>query len=159
MIHMCVNAQTTPSTWHIVMTRNKTLMRRQVMPSYPQTRVLYVDDHDDSREMLCTLLAISQIDVTAVANARNAVSLMESERFDLYVLESWLPVTDGFELCRLIREHHPKTPVVFFSGAAFDADQKRGIDAGASAYVCKPDLDGLMGSITQFVSHGKGVAA
>ena len=129
------------------------------MPSYPQTRVLYVDDHDDSREMLCTLLAISQIDVTAVDNARKAVSLMESERFDLYLLETWLPGTDGFELCRILRERTPKTPVVFFSGAAFEADQKRGIEAGACAYVCKPDLDGLMGSITQCVSYAKGVGA
>lgn len=129
------------------------------MPSHPQTRVLYVDQHDDSREMLCTLLAISQIDVTGVATAKNAVSLMESERFDLCLLESWLPVTDGFELCRILRERHPETPVVFFSGAAFDVDQKRGIEAGASAYVCKPDLNGLLGSITQFISHGEGVAA
>ena len=129
------------------------------MQSYPQTRVLYVDDHDDSREMLRTLLAISQIDVTAVPNASKAVSLMESEPFDLYVLESWLPVTDGFELCRQIRERHPRVPVVFFSGAALAADQKRGIEAGACAYVCKPDLDGLLGSIAQCVTHGKAAAA
>lgn len=129
------------------------------MPSDPQTRVLYVDDHDDSREMLTTLLAISQIDVTAVATAKNAEVLMQSERFDLCLLESWLPDSDGFELCRRIREVHPKTPVVFFSGAAFDIDQKRGIEAGASAYVCKPDLVGLLGSITRFVSRGKNAAA
>lgn len=129
------------------------------MSSDPQTRVLYVDDHDDSREMLTTLLAISQIDVTAVATAENAEVLMQSERFDLCLLESWLPDTDGFELCRRIREVHPKTPVVFFSGAAFDGDQKRGLEAGASAYVCKPDLAGLLGSITRFVSREKNVAA
>ena len=129
------------------------------MPSDAQTRVLYVDDHDDSREMLATLLALSQIDVTAVATAKSAVLLMQSERFDVCLLESWLPDTDGFELCRRIREVHPKTPVVFFSGAAFDVDQKRGIEAGASAYVCKPDLDGLLGSISKLVSYGARVAA
>ena len=125
----------------------------------PQTRVLYVDDHADSREMLTTLLAISQIDVTAVPCARTAVSLIQSKRFDLYLLESWLPDTDGFELCRMIREADPKTPVVFFSGAAWEVDQKRGIEAGASDYVCKPDLDGLMGSISKFVCRAKSVAA
>ena len=129
------------------------------MPSDTQTRVLYVDDHDDSREMLTTLLAISQIDVTAVASAKNAVLMMQSERFDLCLLESWLPDTDGFELCREIREIHPMTPVVFFSGAAFDVDQKRGLEAGASAYVCKPDLDGLLGSISKLVSHRASIAA
>ena len=50
-------------------------------------------------------------------------------------------------------------PVLFFSGAAYEADKKRAIDAGASAYVCKPDLNGLLGSITQFISRGEGVAA
>ena len=129
------------------------------MRSHPQTRVLYVDDHDDSREMLTTLLAISRIDVTAVATAKNAVLLMQSERFDLCLLESWLPDTDGYELCRIIRGIHPKTPVLFFSGAALDVDQKRGLDAGASAYVCKPDLAGLLGSISKLVSQGARVAA
>ena len=129
------------------------------MPSHTQTRVLYVDDHDDSREMLTTLLATLQVDVTAVATATTAVSLMQSDQFDLYLLESWLPVTDGFDLCRVMREVHPHTPVVFFSGAASEVDQKRGIEAGASAYVCKPDLDGLMGCISKFVHHGASVAA
>lgn len=129
------------------------------MPLQPQARVLYVDDDDDSREMLSTLLGISKIDVTAVATAESALSLIQAERFDLYLLDSWLADTDGFELCRLMRRTHPNTPVLFFSGAAYEADKKRGIDAGASAYVCKPDLNGLLGSITQFISLGEGVAA
>lgn len=129
------------------------------MPSNSQTRVLYVDDDADSREMLSTLLAISQINVTAVATAESALSLIHAEPFDLYLLDSLLSDTDGFELCRLMRKTHPHTPVLFFSGAAYDADKKRGIDAGASAYVCKPDLQGLLGSIRQFVSPGESAAA
>lgn len=129
------------------------------MPLQPQARVLYVDDDNDSREMLSTLLGISKIDVTAVASAKSALSLIQAERFDLYLLDSWLADTDGFELCRLMRRTHPNTPVLFFSGAAYEADKKRGIDAGASAYVCKPDLNGLLGSITHFISRGEGVAA
>ena len=128
------------------------------MPSKPQTRVLYVDYHDDSREMLKLLLSISQIDVTAVASAESALSLIRAEPFSLYVLDSWLADSDGFELCRLMRESNPDTPVLFFSGAAYDTDKRRGMEAGASAYLCKPDLDGLLGSINQFVSHPEGAA-
>ena len=127
------------------------------MPSRLQTRVLYVDYHDDSREMLKALLSISQIDVTAVASAESALSLIEAERFDIYLLDSWLADTDGFELCRLMRESKPDTPVLFFSGAAYEVDRRRGMEAGASAYLCKPDLDGLIGSINQFVSHPEAV--
>lgn len=120
--------------------------------------MLYVDEHDDSREMLRTLLSISRIDVTAVATAESALSLIHAERFDLYLLDSWLADSDGFELCRLMRESTPETPVLFFSAAAYEADKRRGIEAGASAYLCKPDLDGLLGSINQFVSAAKGAA-
>ena len=67
------------------------------MPSKTRTRVVYVDDDDDSREMLKTLLAISRIDVTAVATAESALSLIDAERFDAYLLDSWLPDTDGFD--------------------------------------------------------------
>ena len=129
------------------------------MPSEPRTRVLYVDDDDDSREMLSTLLAISSIEVTGVATAESAISLIDAERFDVYLLDAWLPGTDGFELCRLIRKTNPTTPVLFFSGAAHDKDRQRGIDAGASAYVCKPDVTALLGTISQIVSQSHNVAA
>ena len=129
------------------------------MPSKPQTRLLYVDYDDDSREMLKLLLAISQIDVTAVASAESAMSLIDAERFDMFLLDSWLADSDGFELCRVMRKSHPNTPVLFFSGAAYESDKRKGMEAGASAYLCKPDLEGLLGSITQFVPHLDGAAA
>lgn len=129
------------------------------MPSQTQTRVLYVDDDPDSREMLKTLLAISRIDVTAVATAESAMSLINAERFDAYLLDSWLPDTDGFELCRLMREANPTTPVLFFSGAAYETDIQRGFAAGASAYVCKPDVRGLLGTISHFVSNSQCITA
>jgi len=53
----------------------------------------------------------------------------------------------------------PDTPVLFFSGAACEADRKRGIAAGANDYVIKPDLDGLLGSIKRFISGADGAPA
>jgi DNA-binding response OmpR family regulator len=85
--------------------------------------------------------------------------LIQAEHFDLYLLDTWLPDLDGFELCRRMRDFDPHTPILFFSGAAYDADKKRGIEAGANAYVIKPDVDGLLGSITQFVSHAESTTA
>jgi len=129
------------------------------LPSQPLIRVLYVEHDDDSREMLRLLLALSRIDVTAVATAESALSLIQADRFDLYLLDSWLPDTNGFELCRQMREIHPQTPVLFFSGEAFEADKQRGIEAGAIAYVCKPDLPELLGNISRFLPQAASVAA
>ena len=129
------------------------------MLSNPRPRVLYVDDDEDSREMLSTILGFSRIETKAVGTAAQALLLIQAERFDLYLLDSRLPDLDGFELCRQIRDFDPHTPILFFSGAAYEADKKRGIEAGANAYVIKPDIDGLLGNITHFVSHAQSVAA
>ena len=125
----------------------------------PRPRVLCVDDDEDSRVMLITLLRSALIEAKAVGTAAQALSLIQKEPFDLYLLDAWLPDLDGFELCRRLRDYDPQTPILFFSGAAYEADKKRGIEAGANAYVIKPDVAGLVGSVTQFVSHAESATA
>lgn len=125
------------------------------MSSNLRPRVLYVDDDEDSRAMLRMLLGIELIEAETVGTAAQALSLVQAERFDLYLMDVRLPEIDGFELCRRLRAIDRHTPILFFSGAAFEADRKRGIEAGANAYVIKPDLDGLLGNIKQFVSPGE----
>jgi DNA-binding response OmpR family regulator len=105
--------------------------------------------------MLTTLLKHALIEAKAVGTAAHALSSMQTERFDLYLLDGRLPDLDGFELCRRIRAFDPHTPILFFSGAAYTDDQQRGIEAGADAYVIKPDLDGLLESVRHFVSRAE----
>lgn len=124
----------------------------------PLPRVLCVDDDEDAREMLSELLKVSLIEARAVGTAAQALSLIQTEHFDLYLLDSWLPDLDGAELCRRVRALDPNTPVLFYSGAAYDDDKKRAIEAGANAYVTKPDIDGLLGSVTELVSLARCVA-
>lgn len=129
------------------------------MPLNPRPRVLCVDDDEDSRDLLSTVLRLARIEAKAVGTAAQALSLIQAEPFDLYLLDVRLPDLDGFELCRRLRAFDPHTPILFFSGAAYEADKKRGIEAGANAYVIKPDIDGLVGSITQFVFHAESATA
>jgi len=121
------------------------------MPSIPQFAVLYVDDNEDSRVMLGALLSFCDIEVKAVGNAIQALRLIESECFDLYLLDAWLPDMNGFELCRHLRLLDPFKPILFFSGAASEADKQKGIEAGATGYVVKPNVGGLLESITHFL--------
>ena len=118
-------------------------------------RVLYVDDDEDSREMLRTLLELRSIETKAVGTAGEALSSIQAEHFDLYLLDSWLPDLDGFELCRRMRRYDSNTPILFFSGAGGETDKKMGHQAGANAYVIKPDVRQLLGSIDQFIPRAK----
>ena len=115
-------------------------------------RILCVEDHEDSREMLSMILRMELIEATSVGTAEAALASIQAERFNLVLLDAWLPDLDGFELCRRLRSLDPHTPIVFFSGAAHEADKQRGIEAGADAYVSKPDIETLLGKIKQFVS-------
>lgn len=123
------------------------------MLSNPRPHVLCVDDDEDSRVMLVTLLKLAFIEAKAVGTAAQALSLIQAEHFDLYMLDAWLPEIDGFELCRRMRALDSHTPILFFSGAAYATDKKKGIDAGADAYVKKPDIDELVENIRQLTSQ------
>jgi DNA-binding response OmpR family regulator len=57
-----------------------------------------VDGDEDSRFMLIMLLGLAMIEATAAGDAAEALSLMQAERFDLCLLDAWLPKIDGFEL-------------------------------------------------------------
>lgn len=129
------------------------------MLSNPRPRVLCIDDHEDSRVMLIALLGFARIEAEAVETAAQALSLIQTERFDLYLLDGWMPGFDGFELCRQMRAFDPHTPILFFSGVACEADKKRAIEAGANAYVVKPDVHGLIGSVTQLLSQTESATA
>jgi two-component system response regulator MprA len=128
------------------------------MPPKARLRVLCVDNDEDSRVMLTALLKLAFIEAKAVGTGAQALSSVQAEPFDLYMLDSRLPDVDGFELCRRLRAIDRRTPILFFSGAAFEADKKKGIEAGANAYVVKPDLDSLMSNIRQFVSAARPTA-
>lgn len=129
------------------------------MPGDLNPTVLCVDDDADSREMLGLLLKFWRIETKAVGTAAQALALIQAERFDLFLLDTLLPDLDGFELCRRLRSLDPDTPILFFSGAAYETDKQKGIDAGANAYVAKPDVEGVLGRIRQFVFQPQGAVA
>jgi DNA-binding response OmpR family regulator len=109
--------------------------------------------------MLSTALRLWRIEARAVATAKEALSLIQTERFDLYLLDARLPDLNGFELCRRMRDFDPHTPILFFSGAPFEADKKRGMAAGANDYVTKPNMDVLLRTIPQFVARAENTTA
>lgn len=122
------------------------------MPSTTPSRVLCVDDDEDACEMLSLLLKTHQIDATCVRSAAQAWTLIKAERFDLYMLDGWLPNVDGFEVCRRIRQFDSTTPILFYSGAAYESDKQKGVAAGANAYVTKPDFDGLLETMFDLIA-------
>ena len=120
------------------------------MEHYDYLRVLYADDHEDTCEMVTATLKFSDIEVTSAKTVAEAWRLAQTEYFDLYLLEIRFPDGDGLELCRRLRECAPHTPIIFYSGFAYEADKKSGLAAGANAYLAKPYTDELAEIISRF---------
>lgn len=103
-----------------------------------QKRVLCVEDDADTCAMISSLLGLINCEVTSAGTADEARNKIRSDSFDLYILDNWLPGASGVELCREIREHDSTTPIMFYSGAAYDTDREQALSAGAQAYLAKP---------------------
>ena len=101
-------------------------------------RVLYIEDHDDTRELVTLVLEQRSYEVVTGSTIKSGVALAGSQDFDLYLLDSWLPDGSGLDLCKQIRQFDEDTPILFYSAAAYEIDRDQAIDSGAQAYLIKP---------------------
>ena len=121
-------------------------------------RILYVEDHEDTRESISLLLKFSDYDVVDMDSGTTALSQAQREHFDLYLFDSRLPDVSGVELCRKIREFDASTPILFFSGVAYEAEKQSALKCGAQGYLTKPDdMDALADTISRLIKDSRAV--
>ncbi len=101
--------------------------------------ILIVDDDDEIRSFLCEEFA-ALYNVIDCADGKEALDAMHRERIDLVISDIMMPVMDGIELCRQIRQNvrMSATPVVLLTAKSSDQDRLEGLSAMADAYVTKP---------------------
>jgi DNA-binding response OmpR family regulator len=122
-------------------------------------RILYVDDHEDTSFMLTHLLGQSNYEVVTASSMMDALNLIKSEKFDLYVLDKRLPDGSGLDLCRRLNQATPGVPVIFYSGDAYELHREEGLSAGADAYVTKPNIDELIKIVHECLADAECSAA
>ena len=122
-----------------------------------ERRILFIEDHEDTRELVSFVLEASGYSVTSETTVAGALQIAKNEKFDLYLLDNWLPDGTGFELCQRVREFDETTPVLFYSGAVFDSDKLAAIEAGAQGYLAKPcPYSDLLRAVTVLIDHAEG---
>jgi len=105
-------------------------------------RVLLAEDNKVNQALAAALLRKRRHEVTIVDNGQEAVDLVRRSEFDLVLMDVQMPVMDGFEATRVIREMESgagrRLPIIAVTAHAMEGDRTRCLQAGMDDYVSKP---------------------
>jgi len=106
--------------------------------SYKESKILLVEDE----ETLAVGLEFNLIEegylVEWAKDGREAVSLFESDNFDMIILDIMLPYIDGFEIAEIVRKANPQMPILMLTARTSKGDMVKGLELGADDYITKP---------------------
>ncbi len=118
-------------------------------------QILVVDDSITSRTLIRSVLENNGYVVTTAVNGKDALQILRTKSFGLVVTDVQMPVMDGFELTKHIKEQEKikETPVIIVSSLASEAYKKRGAEVGADAYIVKGQFESktLLSVVKQLV--------
>ncbi|MBI4564566.1 MAG: sigma-54-dependent Fis family transcriptional regulator, partial [Planctomycetes bacterium] len=101
-------------------------------------RVLVVDDEKEMLDVCRDILRSMNVDVVTESNPLHAIARLESERFDLAIVDIRMPEADGLEVLRQGRSANPDMAVLLMTAFPTDATIERSVMLGATGYVTKP---------------------
>lgn len=110
-------------------------------------RVLVVDDHPVNRRVIRLFLEPFECELVEAENGRHALDVLQHEAVDLVLMDVNMPVMDGLEATRRLRQdpRFARLPVVALTADVMSAQIKTCLDAGCDAHVAKPiDLRNLL---------------
>jgi len=123
--------------------------------SGPRPRILVVEDHEDSRDMLREFLQFEGYDVEVAADGRVGIDAALERRPVVVLIDLGLPLVDGFQVARAIRERLGHNIwLVALTSRTTPADRRRSAEAGFDLHVAKPvAIDRLRGILRDIVSR------
>ena len=109
-------------------------------------KILVVEDEDSVSNLICEILEREGYQTSAVWNGEQALPAAERESPDLIILNVVMPILDGFQACRRLKDN-AKTegiPIIFVTGQGGVDQRILGYDLGADHYITKPFHPGVL---------------
>ena len=111
-------------------------------------KILLVEDESKIANAVARGLKYEGFEVSIASDGEEALILGKDEEFDCIVLDRMLPLKEGVEVCKELRESNIKTPIIMLTAKSGVNDKIEGLDAGADDYLAKPfSLDELLARI------------
>jgi DNA-binding response OmpR family regulator len=136
----------------------KDLLDKVVHEHQGHATILAVEDNTDLLRFLLQQLEQRGYTAFGAANGKEALSVMETNNVDVVVSDVMMPEMDGFELCQHIKTdiRYSHVPVILLTARSQMADQIKGLQLDADAYVVKPfSMDYVVANIDALVSNRK----
>jgi CheY-like chemotaxis protein len=109
-----------------------------IVKSGKDMKKILVAEDNDSNFILMSYILKKYYEFERAKNGQEAVEKADSGNFDLILMDIKMPIMDGMEATRLIREKYPDLPIVALTANAFDSDRTMAMEAGCNDFLSKP---------------------
>ena len=130
-------------------------MNKPHLGPFKGLRVLVAEDNPINKFLIVKILKDWEVNPDVVENGKDALDKLKESDYDLILMDTFMPVMNGLDAIKLIREGFIKgkenIPIITFSAAVLETDKQTAIDAGANDVVSKPfELEVLHEKITKY---------
>ena len=132
------------------------------MPGRP-LRILLAEDHPVNQELVLGILGIEGHTVSLAKNGREAIEILENEKFDVVLMDVQMPEMDGYQATAAIRRRERHTgghmPVIAMTAHAMKGDREKCLAAGMDDYISKPIRVATLQRVLQMIQLDRGEPA
>ena len=100
-------------------------------------KILIAEDND-SNFVLMSYILKKYYQFERARNGREAVEMVDKNQYDIVLMDIKLPIMNGLEATKAIKEKHPDLPILALTANAFDSDRQLAMDAGCDDFLSKP---------------------
>jgi two-component system alkaline phosphatase synthesis response regulator PhoP len=124
--------------------------------SEKKTTILLVEDEENLHETLKLNLELEGFEVTSAFDGATALKAIQSEYFDLIIMDVMLPEMDGISITETVRISNNDVPILILSAKNSSADRVLGLKKGADDYLTKPfNLEELLLRVNKLINKNK----
>jgi two-component system cell cycle response regulator DivK len=131
---------------------------RDMLQTEEKGTILYVEDNPDNRMLVRRILLSEDYSLLEAKDAHQALSLLETAKPDLILMDINMPDMDGYTLTAKIKAipGFERVPILALTANVMRGDKEKTLEAGCDGYIQKPiDFDELLREIERFLARSK----
>lgn len=147
------------TNWYEVVKESAPVQKtaKETFTPFENVKILVAEDNPINKFLIVKILKDWMIDADVVENGKEAINKLKENDYDLILMDTFMPVLNGLDAIKLIREGYAKgkenIPIITFSAAVMETDTKTAIEAGANDVISKPfELVTLHEKITKYTT-------